>query len=74
VANVTSQVIERHLVRELDTILSPLNVANMDDTEIMAVASEPAAVKRQREFLSDRQEKLTNGKDIFRNVMGSVKA
>ncbi len=73
-ANVTSQVIERHLVRELDTILSPLNVANMDDTEIMAVASEPAAVKRQREFLSDRQEKLTNGKDIFRNVMGSVKA
>jgi hypothetical protein len=43
----------------------------MSDTEVEAIASEPQATKRQREFLEDRVRKLESGHEIFRGVMGS---
>ena len=72
VANVAAQVIERHMVRGLDKIFSPLDVNNLSDEDVLKVASEPASVKRQRDFLSDRQQKLLSGKDIFRDIMGRI--
>lgn len=71
-ANVAAQVVERHLVRGLDKVFSPLDIIDMTDGEVMSVASEPDSVKRKRQFLLDRQEKLRQGQSIFQNVMGSM--
>jgi len=73
VANVTAQVIERHMVRGLDKIFSPLDVNNLSDEDILKVTSEPASVRRKRDFLTDRQQKLKSGKEIFRDIMGRIK-
>ncbi|KAI0400041.1 hypothetical protein F4802DRAFT_610439 [Xylaria palmicola] len=70
-ANVTTQVIERHIVRGLEELFSPLKVMNLPDSEVMAIVSEPDATKRQRAFLTDRAKRLQEGQDIFRGVMGS---
>jgi hypothetical protein len=42
----------------------------MSDTEVEAIASEPIAAKRQREFLEDRVRKLLDGHAIFKDAMG----
>ncbi|KAK5173716.1 uncharacterized protein LTR77_002397 [Saxophila tyrrhenica] len=73
VANVTAQVIERHMVRGLDKIFSPLDVNHLSDENVLKVASEPASVRRKRDFLRDRQQKLRSGKEIFRDITGRVK-
>ncbi|KAK3613865.1 hypothetical protein LTR56_027624, partial [Elasticomyces elasticus] len=65
VANVTAQVIERHMVRGLDKIFSPLDVNDLSDEDILKVASELTSVGRKRDFLTDRQQKLRSGKEIF---------
>ena len=72
VANVTTQVIERHMIRGLEKIFSPVVVNNLTDSEVEAIASEPASAKRQRQFLEDRIAKLRDGQSIFRKVMGSA--
>ena len=72
VANVTTQVIERHIVRGLENIFSPTAVIQMSDAEAEAIASEPASATRQREFLDDRIKKLEEGRSILRRVVGSV--
>ncbi len=69
-ANVTTQVIERHIVRGLETIFSPVIVNSMKDSEVEAIASEPLAAKRKRVFLTDRIKKLEDGQEIFRGVLG----
>ncbi|KAI1115638.1 interferon-induced GTP-binding protein Mx [Nemania sp. NC0429] len=69
-ANVTAQVIERHVVRGLDEILSPLKVFSLAQDKIEAIVSEPSATARQRLFLADRVKKLEEGREIFRGVMG----
>lgn len=61
VANVTIQVIERHIVRDLQLIFSPLVVNGMADSQVESVALEPATARRQRVFLSDRIAKLKEG-------------
>jgi hypothetical protein len=71
IANITTQVIERHIVRGLQNIFSPVVVNAMSDVEVEAIASEPLSAKRQREFLEERIKKLTDGHEIFRGVMGS---
>jgi len=73
VANVTAQVGERHMVRGLDKIFSPLDVNNLSDDDVLKVASEPPSVRRKRDFLMDRQQKLRSGKKIFRDIMGRIK-
>ncbi|KAH9217655.1 P-loop containing nucleoside triphosphate hydrolase protein [Leptodontidium sp. 2 PMI_412] len=71
VANITTQVIERHIVRGLEKIFSPVVVNAMMDAEVEAIASEPLSAKRQRNFLTDRIKKLEDGHEIFRGVMGT---
>ncbi|KAN0108674.1 dynamin family protein-like protein [Hyaloscypha variabilis] len=71
IANITTQVIERHIVRGLEKIFSPVVVNAMSDAEVEAIASEPLSAKRQREFLEERIKKLKDGHEIFRGVMGS---
>jgi len=71
IANITTQVIERHIVRGLQNIFSPVVVNAMSDVEVEAIASEPLSAKRQREFLEERIKKLTDGHEIFRGAMGS---
>ncbi|KUI66438.1 Interferon-induced GTP-binding protein MxE [Cytospora mali] len=69
IANVTTQVIERHMIRGLHDIFSPLIVVKMADAEVKNMVSEPAAARRQRIFLTDRVKKLEEGQEIFRTVM-----
>ncbi|KAE9378323.1 dynamin family protein-like protein [Stipitochalara longipes BDJ] len=71
IANITTQVIERHIVRGLEKIFSPVVVNAMSDVEVEAIASEPLSAKRQREFLEERIKKLKDGHEIFRGVMGT---
>ena len=72
IANITTQVIERHIIRGLEKIFSPLSVGKLADTDIIAVASEPTSAKRQRDFLDDRITKLMEGHQILRKVIGGV--
>ncbi|MCJ1250813.1 hypothetical protein MMC30_008041 [Trapelia coarctata] len=73
IANITTQVIERHIVRGLENIFSPISVAKLADVDVAAVASEPASAKQHREFLDDRIKKLTEGHQILRKVIGGSK-
>ncbi len=70
-ANITTQVIERHIVRGLERIFSPVVVNAMLDAEVESIASEPLSAKRKRDFLTDRIKKLQDGHEIFRGVMGA---
>lgn len=47
-------------------------VNSLSDVEVGAIASEPASTRRQREFLEDRIDKLEDGYEIFRSVMGKA--
>lgn len=69
VANVATQVIERHLVVDLQDIFSPMTALNMSDAKVQTIVSEPESTKRQRVFLTDRIAKLEEGQEIFRGVM-----
>jgi hypothetical protein len=66
---VTTQVVERHIVRGLETIFSPVVVNRLSNEEATNIASEPLAARRQREYLNDQIAKLEAGKEIFRNAM-----
>jgi hypothetical protein len=62
-------VVERHVVRGLEGIFSPLVVSRWSDSDLNDIASEPAAISRQRAFLEDRISKLDAGHKILRQVM-----
>ncbi|PQE04988.1 interferon-induced GTP-binding Mx protein [Rutstroemia sp. NJR-2017a BBW] len=70
IANVTTQVVERHIVRGLDKIFDPIAVNKMSDDQVAAIASEPLTTRREREYLVDQIENLRKGKRIFRSIMG----
>lgn len=72
VQNITMQVVERHIVRGLENIFSPVTVQVMSEAEVMGVAAEPAAAKRHRWYLEDQLEKLTDGQRILKGVMRST--
>jgi hypothetical protein len=71
IANVTTQAVERHIVRGLERIFSPISVNRLSDVEVEAISSEPASVNRQREFLEDRIRKLENWHTILWGVIRS---
>ncbi|KAI1742968.1 interferon-induced GTP-binding protein Mx [Xylaria scruposa] len=71
VANVTTQVIERHIMKKLKEIFSPLNIINLPESKIESIVSEPSSTKRQRLFLQDRIKRLEEGQEIFRAAIGS---
>lgn len=70
IANVTTQVIERHIVRDLERIFSPKFAFTLTDSQVENMVSEPLPVKRTRVLLGDRIKKLEEGKEIFRGVIG----
>ncbi|KAF4637861.1 hypothetical protein G7Y89_g215 [Cudoniella acicularis] len=69
VANVTMQVIERHIVRGLEKIFSPIYVSQLEPAHAEALTSEPLAAKRKRAYLEDQVRKLEEGQEIFRSVL-----
>ncbi len=68
------QVVERHVVRGLEEIFSPLIVSRWSDEDLGDIASEPTTIMRQRSFLEDRITKLDVGHNILRKVMRSAVA
>ncbi|KAF2496384.1 dynamin family protein-like protein [Lophium mytilinum] len=74
VQNITMQVVERHIVRGLENIFSPVTVNRMTDEEVEGIAAEPAAAKRHRAFLEDQVKKLGDGQRILKGVMRSTAA
>jgi hypothetical protein len=71
-ANITTQVVERHIVRGLESIFSPLVVSRWSDSDLNDIASESVTISRQRAFLEDRISKLNAGHGILRRVMKST--
>ncbi|KAI7779831.1 hypothetical protein LA080_000329 [Diaporthe eres] len=69
IANVATQVIERHLLVDLQDIFSPMATVEMTDAKVQSIVSEPESTKRQRVFLTDRIKKLEEGQEIFRSVI-----
>lgn len=69
IANVATQVIERHLLVDLQDIFSPMATIKMSDAKVQGIVSEPESTKRQRVFLNDRINKLEEGQEIFRSVL-----
>jgi hypothetical protein len=69
VANVTTQVVERHIVRGLEDIFSPKLIANMGEDEVVAIASEPVEIKSYRAILQDDVKKLAEGREFLREIM-----
>lgn len=69
--NVVTQVVERHIVRDLQDIFSPMIMVTMSDPQVLSLLSEPSTTKRQRAFLTDRIERLEEGEEIFRSVTDS---
>lgn len=63
------QVVERHIVRDLDKIFSPVFVNGLTSEQASALASEPSSSKRKREHLEEQIKKLEEGLEIFRGVM-----
>ena len=57
------------MIRGLEKIFSPVVVNSLSDSDVEKIASEPPALKRQRQFLKDRIEKLKNGQKIFKGIM-----
>lgn len=62
------QVIERHLIRGLEKIFSPMVVSGMSDAEALELASEPVSAKGQRDVLTDRVAMLEGGQDILHDA------
>ncbi|KAI9048411.1 hypothetical protein LZ554_007247 [Drepanopeziza brunnea f. sp. 'monogermtubi'] len=69
VANVTTQVVERHVVAGLEKIFSPVVVNGLEAAQAEALACEPAADRLHRERLEAQIAKLEEGHEIFKNVM-----
>lgn len=70
IANITTQVIERHIVRGLHNIFSPIVLLNIKAEKIENMVAESSTAKRKRDFLVDQTEKLREGKKIFRGIGG----
>lgn len=69
VANVTTQVVERHIVRGLENIFSPVVVNNLEVAQAEQLALEPAATRSRRGYLEEQIKKLEEGHEIFQSVM-----
>ncbi len=63
--NVNTQVVERHIVYDLESIFSPIIVSAWRSKELMTVASKPPAILRQREFNEGRRRMFKEGITVF---------
>ncbi|MCJ1311364.1 hypothetical protein MMC25_005035 [Agyrium rufum] len=74
VANLTKQVVERHIVRGIEEIFSPVMVNGLSESELLAWTAEPASVQRKREYLDERMKKLQEGHNILETLMRNTAA
>jgi hypothetical protein len=72
IANITTQVIERHIIRGIERIFSLVVINGLTDSEAGAIAMEPAAARRQRKILEERIAKLGDGHAVLKGVMRST--
>ena len=73
IENVTQQVVERHLVGTLaDSVIPPLQVVDLDDSEIHRIAGEPLQLARQRKLMEQRKEMLEAGRATFKKALGEL--
>uniref|UniRef100_A0A093UWQ9 Interferon-induced GTP-binding protein Mx n=1 Tax=Talaromyces marneffei PM1 TaxID=1077442 RepID=A0A093UWQ9_TALMA len=72
IANVTIQVIERHVLQGLEEIFCPLIVANISDADAVALALEPAATTKQRDYLSGLVSKIDYREPSPKNGISSI--
>ncbi|KAK6071365.1 dynamin family protein [Seiridium cupressi] len=73
VANVTTQVIERHIMRGLETILSP-TVVDQIYLKISDIVSEPEIIQKVKRFVLKRINKLEDGWIILDDIFGGIDA
>ncbi|PIA92595.1 hypothetical protein CB0940_04978 [Cercospora beticola] len=70
IMNVTEQVINRHLIRNLaEDTFSPKAVDNLSDEQITAIAAEPISVTNRRNELERKKEILVNSRNIFQALL-----
>ncbi|TVY46718.1 Interferon-induced GTP-binding protein [Lachnellula occidentalis] len=67
---VTVQVIERHMIRRLEQIFSPIIISDMSDEEAMSIAGEPLEAQTERWRLGMKIDKLREGRAAFRKLVG----
>jgi hypothetical protein len=72
ITNITTQVIERHIVKSFKRIFSLVVVNGLTNSKAGAIAIELAAARRQRKFLKERVAKLGDGHAILKEVMRST--
>lgn len=72
VTNVTVQVIERHIVRGLEHIFSPVTVSRLKDSEILSLVAEPLSTKEERKGLTDKERMLDDGREIFTGLRSRI--
>lgn len=70
IANVTTQVIERHIVGDLESILDPVAVNDMTNEELGAIALEPVSSLHTREHIQNRIDRLEQGYRVLRGIAG----
>lgn len=63
------QVIERHLISNLEEIFSPLRVSQISDAEIWSLASELEDVMKHQQNLEGREMVLEKGNEVFAGVL-----
>lgn len=66
----TTQVIERHIVRGLENIFSPLFVSKLTDEEAANIAAEPLDAQNERQKLEEKIAQFKIGQQAFRSVLG----
>jgi GTP-binding protein EngB required for normal cell division len=69
ISNVIVQVVERHLVDELDRIFNVTRVVELDDAAVIEIASEDESLRNQRMELRNTRRILEAGERICRKYM-----
>lgn len=63
--NVCVQVVDRHVMRGLEEVFSPLEVSRWDDETVSKASAESQRIMEERKRLESRKEKLKAGKEVF---------
>lgn len=68
--NVTEQVVNRHLIHNLDQdTFSPKNVDSLPDDEVTAIAAEPIDIANERDELERKKAILIKSRDVFHALL-----
>jgi hypothetical protein len=73
VGTVTKQVIERHLVRNLAKVVSPMLLAQYSEEETKYIGGEAEEITQMRTHLEDRLNILVEGQKAFNLALGRIR-